>query len=138
MHTLNIATFHNYFFSGVQPALTLKRVEGASPTTKQIGLKNYIKEVGKEVTLIVRFQNVGASNTKRKRREAHTSNTQKLIISIDCKKVYEESLSPPFFGKSNAFPLLGYLTVGMSYDKNGKVQNVFEVNFVVLMISSQG
>ena len=113
-------------------------MEGASPTTKQIGLKNYIKEAGKEVILIVRFQNVGASNTKRKRREAHTSNTQKLIISIDCKNVHEESLSPPLFGKSNAFPLRGYLTVGMSYDKNGKVQNVFEVNFVVLMISSQG
>ena len=137
MHTLNIATFYNYFFSRVQLVLTLKRVEGASSATRQIGLKNYIKNVGKEVTLIVRFQNVGASNTKRKRR--HTSNTQNLIISIDCKKVFEESLSPPFFGKSNAFPLSGgYLTVGMSYDKDGKAQNVFQVSFVVMMISWQG
>ena len=120
------------FFSKVIPVLKLRRVEGASGATKEIGLQNDI-EVGKEVTLIVRFQNVGASNAKRKRRPTHTSDAQNIVVSVNCKVVHKDSVSPPFFGKSNKFPLRGRLTVGMSIS-NGKASNVFPVSFFVLMV----
>ena len=119
-----------FFFSEVQPVLKF----GAGDINKQIGLQKLSEEIGKEVTLIVRFQNVGESNTKRKRRAARTSNNQNLTVSINCKVVYQ-SISPPIFGKSSAFPLYGNLTVGMSFNPNDKnVQHVFQVSFVVLMI----
>ena len=108
---------------------------GANEINRPIGLPKLSKEIGKEVTLIVRFQNVGESNTKRKRRAAPTSKIQNLTVSINCEVVVEQSISPPFFGKSNAFPLYGNLTVGMSFNPNDEnVQNVFQVSFVVLMI----
>ena len=120
-----------FFFSEVQPVLKL----GADEINRQIGLQKLSKEIGKKVTLIVRFQNVGESNTKRKRRAALTSNTQNLTVSINCEVVFHQSISPPIFGKSSAFPLHGNLTVGMSFNPNDKnVQHVFQVSFVVLMI----
>ena len=120
-----------FFFSEVQPVLKF----GAGGINKPIGLQNLSKEIGKEVILIVRFQNVGKSNTKRKRRAALTSDIQNLTVSINCKVVFEESISPPIFGKSSEFPLYGNLTVGMSFNPNDKnVQHVFQVSFVVLMI----
>ena len=121
------------FFSNVIPILKLRRMEGASTATRVIDLQNYI-EVGKEVTLIARFQNVGASNAKRKRRATHTSDAQNIVVSVNCKVVHKDSVSPPFFGKSNEFPLSGRLTVGMSIDKDGKASNVFLVSFFVLMV----
>ena len=120
------------FFSKVIPVLKLRRVEGASTATKEIGLQNHI-EVGKEVTLIVRFQNVGASNAKRKRRATHTSDAQNIVVSVNCKVVHNNSFPTPFFGKSNEFPLSGRLTVGMSIS-NEKASNVFPVSFFVLMV----